>query len=214
MRDGIEMDERRSRGRPRSFDKDKVLQVILEEFWSKGFATTSLDDLTNATGLSRPSLYAAYGDKTAIYGAALEAFGARMREHAVPALHNADDLRTALSGFFNGALDVYFSGKTQALGCLVFSTAIADAPRDPLVRAFLQRFLSSLDQELDACLERFLPEMPVIERRRLAQIAGGILTNLATRARSGMPRAELNELAEASVILIASATLTPSTLNA
>jgi len=196
------MSGRKARGRPRSFDKDKMLQIILKEFWSKGFAATSLDDLSNATGLSRPSLYAAYGDKTSIFGAALEAFVARMKDHALPALHQADDLRTALLGFYDGALDVYYDGDTQSLGCLVFTTAIADVLEEPVVRDFLERFLTECDQALDACIERFGPEMPAHDRKKSAQIASGMLINLAVRARSGAARQELGDLAKSSAALL------------
>ena len=207
------MNEARSRGRPRSFDKDEVLQIILEQFWIKGFTATSLDDLSNATGLSRPSLYAAFGDKNAIYKAALEVFVAEMREHTVSALHDAHDVRAALTGFFSGALDVYFNGRTKGLGCLVFTSAVVDAPEDPQVRQFLLNYLGSLDQALDNCLERFLPQMSEIERRRLAQIAGGVLVNLATRARIGVPRGELDDLVDASVRLIESKAQSQTALN-
>ena len=64
-----------SRGRPRKFDKDAVLQLIVNVFWEKGYSGTSLDDLAVATSLSRPSLYAAYGNKLSMYLAALEMFG-------------------------------------------------------------------------------------------------------------------------------------------
>lgn len=192
------MSERRSRGRPRSFDKDEMLQIVLEEFWKRGYAATSLDDLSRATGLSRPSLYAAYGGKTALYCAALEAFGAIMERRAVPALQSADDLHSALVGFFRGALDVYSGGDNQALGCLVFSTAVADAPRVPAVGKFVRRFLDRLDHEIEACLQRCAPNLPAGDRRQLTQLAGGVLINLGTRARAGAPRQELDDIAEAS----------------
>lgn len=194
-----------ARGRPRKFDKDDKLQIILKEFWRKGFSATSLDDLSAVTGLSRPSLYAAYGDKAAMYISALEAFGRIMEARAVPPLLNKSDLVSALSGFYQGALDVYFGGEKQALGCLVFTTAIADAANEPAIKAALQDFLGRMDGGLQACLQRLKPDLPEERRLLLAQIAGGALTNLATRARAGAARAELDAIAAASAAMIAEA---------
>src|SRR4249919_2313925 len=72
----------RPRGRPRSFDPDAVLEKARGVFWTLGYAATSLDDLAAATGLNRPSLYAAFGDKHALYMRALE----RTRAGAVAAM--------------------------------------------------------------------------------------------------------------------------------
>ena len=62
----------RGRGRPRAFEADTALAQAMDVFWSDGFAATSLDDISAATGLNRPSLYGAFGDKRALY---LQAYG-------------------------------------------------------------------------------------------------------------------------------------------
>ena len=67
----VQKGESKRRGRPRSYDPEQALQQIMEAFWKTGYSGTSLDDLSAATGLNRPSLYAAFGDKRAIYLKAL-----------------------------------------------------------------------------------------------------------------------------------------------
>jgi AcrR family transcriptional regulator len=57
----------RPRGRPRAYDPDVALAQAMDTFWHAGYAGTSLDDLSAATGMNRPSLYAAFGDKRALY---------------------------------------------------------------------------------------------------------------------------------------------------
>ncbi len=52
--------------RPREFNVDTVLESAMQVFWAKGYESTSLDDLCEATGLGRSSLYAAFGDKRAL----------------------------------------------------------------------------------------------------------------------------------------------------
>src|ERR1041384_4755004 len=55
------------RGRPRAYEPEVALARALDVFWKEGFAATSLDDLSAATGMNRPSLYGAFGDKRALY---------------------------------------------------------------------------------------------------------------------------------------------------
>ena len=75
MRNGTKTVSSRPRGRPRSFDEGEVLDKACRIFMEKGFSATSLDDLSEATGLNRPSLYAAFGDKEQLYIAALKRYG-------------------------------------------------------------------------------------------------------------------------------------------
>ncbi|MGE0180281.1 MAG: TetR/AcrR family transcriptional regulator, partial [Sphingomonas sp.] len=67
------------RGRPRSFDTDQVLDRVRDTFWRYGYAGTSMDQLATATGLHKPSLYGAFGDKRKLYLAALDNYLADIR---------------------------------------------------------------------------------------------------------------------------------------
>src|ERR1700733_3259545 len=76
--------EAKRRGRPRSYEPDVALGQAMEAFWKSGYAATSLDDLSAATGMNRPSLYAAFGDKQDIYVKAYQKYRARLREEFQP----------------------------------------------------------------------------------------------------------------------------------
>jgi len=65
---------RKPRGRPRSFDRETALERAMEVFWAKGYEGTSISDLTEAMGINPPSLYAAFGDKEALFLAAIERY--------------------------------------------------------------------------------------------------------------------------------------------
>src|SRR5918993_4135780 len=69
----------RKRGRPRAYEPDVALTRAMEVFWRDGFAATSLDTISAATGMNRPSLYAAFGDKRDIYVKAYERYRERAR---------------------------------------------------------------------------------------------------------------------------------------
>src|SRR5271154_7290423 len=74
----------RRRGRPRAFEPETALTQALDVFWQDGFAATSLDDLSAATGLNRPSLYGAFGDKRALYLQAYRQYRKRANEALAP----------------------------------------------------------------------------------------------------------------------------------
>src|SRR6202044_5662 len=74
----------RRRGRPRAFEPETALTQAMDVFWKDGFAATSLDDLSAATGLNRPSLYGAFGDKRALYLQAYRQYRKRANEALAP----------------------------------------------------------------------------------------------------------------------------------
>ncbi len=86
--------------RPRTFDKDQALDRAMDLFWDKGYDATSVADLTEAIGINRPSLYAAFGDKEALFMAALDR-SARCANYPAAALEKAsarDGFETLLWG--------------------------------------------------------------------------------------------------------------------
>src|SRR5262245_20822174 len=93
---------RRPRGRPRKYDPDDALAKAMGAFWDRGYAATSLDDISAATGMNRPSLYAAFGDKQAIYLKAIERY--RAGPALTKALAEGTTLRDALARAYKVAL--------------------------------------------------------------------------------------------------------------
>ncbi|MCI1026081.1 helix-turn-helix transcriptional regulator, partial [Pseudomonas putida] len=64
----------KTRGRPRSFDRDQALQQAMQVFWSKGYEGTTMADLCEAIGVKAPSLYSAFGDKDALFREVMEVY--------------------------------------------------------------------------------------------------------------------------------------------
>ena len=63
----VKKEEKRPRGRPRAYDPERAMDRATGAFWRAGYSATSLEDLTAATGMNKPSLYAAFGDKRAFH---------------------------------------------------------------------------------------------------------------------------------------------------
>src|ERR1700678_2029748 len=99
--------EPRRRGRPRAYDPQAALGRATDAFWKTGYSATSLDEISAATGMNRPSLYAAFGDKCALYLEALAGY-LRFRFAATPeALGGAPRLNEALMRAYEAALSIY-----------------------------------------------------------------------------------------------------------
>ena len=195
--------EARPRGRPRSFDPDEVLDRARAVFWNLGYAATSLDDLAAAAGLNRPSLYAAFGDKHALYMAAL----ARTRDEALGgigrALSGDAPLRATLEGLFMAAGGIYRVGDVAQRGCFVIGTAVTQAVDDPEVRAFVADYLAAMDGLFSARFVRSAGELsPSLTPETAAPFASATLHSLAIRARAGAGEAEMSAIAKTACQLI------------
>src|SRR5271166_5705935 len=97
----------RRRGRPRGFKPETALNQVMDVFWKDGFAATSLDDVSAATGLNRPSLYGAFGDKRTLYLQAYSQYRKHVNEAFAPLFARSEPLRVKLRRILITALDLY-----------------------------------------------------------------------------------------------------------
>jgi AcrR family transcriptional regulator len=189
------------RGRPRSFDPDEALGRATERFRTYGFAGTSLDELSEATGLARPSLAAAFGDKRALYVAAIERLTARVERQLLRLGEAKLPLRELVERILLGGIDLYLTGSDGPEGCLIINTAATQAASDPQVREKVAAFLAVEDNRIAELLAAAGSPAPEAQGRLVASV----LHSLSVRARGGAPRDELVEVAKDCVELIAGA---------
>jgi AcrR family transcriptional regulator len=191
------------RGRPRAYDPQVALARAADVFWKAGYAGTSLDDLVAATGMNRPSLYAAFGDKRDLYLKTLEYYRDEGRALAREALADAPTLRAFLKRFYDKALDLYLAGGPR--GCFSIGTAATVAAVDDGVRAFLADSMRTTDRFLKHQIEkaRERDEIPRdADPAALAYLATATLHTLAIRSRAGLSRKELDALVKAAIDVI------------
>ena len=197
---------KRKRGRPRQYDEDVALQAAGEVFWTKGFSATSLDDLTVAMGMNRPSIYRAFGDKEAVYRKALMQFCQGMEAAFERTMLAEDDIRKALASFYRDALAVYTSGE-QPKGCLVMGTAVAAAVCHPEIQADLLNVIRDLDQKIAKRLEQARDAGQLeasFDATGRAAVAQSLLHSLSLRARAGETPKRLRRMIEAGVETVVS----------
>src|SRR5579872_3036689 len=99
------------RGRPRAYEPDVALGKALELFRKGGFAATSLDDLSAATGMNRPSLYGAFGDKRELYIKSIRRYRDDARGQMRDIFRQDMPIRKRLERIYAIALDIYISGE-------------------------------------------------------------------------------------------------------
>ncbi len=198
------MESKRKRGRPASVDTGAALDAMVELFRAKGFAAVSLDDLSDATGLSRPSLYRAFGDKLNMYVSAMDAFGAQVLDRAVPKLQASDDIEADLTAFYTAMLAIYYRDSHMAPGCLVFGTAPSSSDQ-AAVQARLKTGIVELDKLMRERLAQAAPAHKLGEIDALVHLASNTLIAFSARAKSGARKSELTKMGARSARFIAAA---------
>ena len=190
------VEKSRSRGRPRSYDPDAVLDRAAQLFWANGFSATSLDDLSAAMGMGRPSIYNAFGDKEALFLRALQRYRDTVALTPLRALEAEDSIRQGLEAFFRQFV-AYTTADRSHLGCLLGNVApITDLPDvQRFVKTGLAAFEAQIAAHLSAAVGRgeLPPDYPTQLGARRAVNAG---LAISARARYGTPREELLDDAE------------------
>ena len=193
------------RGRPRAYDAQAALKQATETFWKTGYSGTSLDSIAAATGMNPPSLYAAFGNKHALYLEALARYWEISLAATREALAEDRPLDESLMLAYEAALSIYFSGKGSARGCFVLGTAVAEANDDVAIRDSVATGLRMIDADFEARFRR-AHERGELKREAdpaaLAILASATLHSIAIRARAGARRIELREIARKAVSVI------------
>ena len=115
--------------RPREFEKEAVVRAALEVFWRQGYQATSVQDLVEATGLNRGSLYDTFGDKHGLFLEAVEHYRRQFSARRLAQLEEEGPLRDKLAAFFNEMIE-FSVGEGRLLGCLMTNAAVELAPHD------------------------------------------------------------------------------------
>lgn len=192
------------RGRPRDYDRQAALLRATDAFWGTGYSGTSLDKISAATGMNPPSLYAAFGNKHALYLEALEHYWQISLDATREALAGDHPLGEALMLAYEAALSIYFPAKGRR-GCFVIGTAVTESLEDPDIRKSVAAGLRMIDADFETRfrLARERGELKDdADPTAFAVLASATMHTLAIRARAGTSRAELREIARKAVNVI------------
>lgn len=189
------------RGRPRGFDADEALDKALEIFWRNGFQGASLSELTDVMGLSKPSLYAAFGDKEALYLKSLERYAVRWLAKNIELLENEPDGYRAMQTFLR-SLAAMFTDPGLPGGCFVVN-GMADRggpSTPPGIENALQKLVQESEAKVRHRLLRAQRDGQLSAAADPAALAGffyALLAGLAVKAKAGAKRPSLYAAVEA-----------------
>lgn len=196
----------RKRGRPRAFEPEVALKQALDTFRQTGFSATSLDDLSAAMGINRPSVYGTFGDKRELFLKAYQRYRGETNALFAPAFDPKLTLRQMLEMVFATAIKIYLSGEKGPRGCFTVMTAASEAMSDPEIREIVQKAILNADRTF---AERFrlamtLGELPAAsDCDTLAKLLSASIQSIGIRSRAHVPRAELEAMARSTIDLIA-----------
>jgi len=199
---GPDAPEPKRRGRPRAYQPDIALGKALDLFRKDGFTATSLDELSAATGMNRPSLYGAFGDKRELYIKSYQRYRDDARAAMRDIFRQEMPIRKRLERIYAVALDIYLSGEAGPRGCLTVMTAASEAVADPEIRAMVLEGFAELDKAFASCfrLAKEKGELPATaDPAVLAQLASATMHSMAIRARARVPRKELEPMARGAI---------------
>jgi TetR/AcrR family transcriptional repressor of nem operon len=178
--------------RPKAFDPDEVLDRAMRLFWDKGFEATSMQALVDATGVSRASLYGTYGDKEALFTAAMVRYQQRIGSKAFLELLPPRAGRAAIERFFQATLTNLVS-PDMPRGCFAVNSMIAGDTVPSVVSAGVKESMAALEAALLGAMER---DPALQSRRDLRSVARFLTTQtqgLGVQASAGTSVAELRE---------------------
>ncbi len=194
------------RGRPREFCVDHALAQALRVFWSKGYEASSLTDLTDAMGITRPSLYAAFGNKESLFRKTLDLYEREKLAYIGKALA-APTSREVVEAMLRGAV-ANMTGCGEPHGCLQVIAQVASGPdaqqvRDELLERGKIVHRSIVERFERAKAEGDLP--PHVDVLGLADFLKALFQGISLQATNGATREELDRLVDTGLMMWPSA---------
>jgi AcrR family transcriptional regulator len=185
-----------AKGRPREFDLDEALDHALRVFWRKGYEGTTLADLTEAMGINRPSLYAAFGDKEALFRKAVDRYAEGPAAYVREAL-NEPTARAVAERLLGGVIDVV-TDRRNPRGCFLVQAALACGETAESVRRELAARRLVAEVAVRKRFQRAVAEGDLPADADPADLARYLITvmrGMAVQAAGGASRAELRRVA-------------------
>lgn len=187
--------------RPREFDEDEVLQAALQLFWEKGYEGTSLNDLMEATGLTKSSLYRAFGSKETLFWRVVERYNRNFLGFRLEAFAEPTPRRIA-ERLLYGMTELH-AGERTPNGCLELNAALAcSAITEPIRQELLrnrERFRVQLRDRFEETVAA-APLPPGITSDDAASFVISLIQGLAVQAKAGVSQETARRVVHAALL--------------
>lgn len=191
--------------RPRTFDEDQVVAAARDQFWNRGYTATSVDELTEATGLGKGSLYGAFGDKHALFLRALDAYCDEAVDSAVAQLRQPGLTAYERLAHHVRAVASNIAADTGRRGCLMSKSSAELGGSDADVDLVVTRSLTRWRTELAAVLTDAVRDGSVrsdVDPDTLATLLLSLLRGLEALRKGGLAPVQVEAAAEAALSVV------------
>jgi TetR/AcrR family transcriptional regulator, transcriptional repressor for nem operon len=190
-------------GRPRQFEQEEALGKAMGVFWAKGYEATSVQDLLDAMGINRGSMYAAFGDKHSLFMKTLSHYREQMFSRMAATLDkpgsplsNIEEVLRAIAQAACGA---------ECKGCLVTNATVETAPHDPEVAASISESVSAIEKAFRRTLERAAKQgelKPGVDIRASARFLTGIINGLVVMGKARAGQGTLDDIVDVALSVL------------
>lgn len=189
-------------GRPRGFDRDTALLAAMRTFWTQGYEGTSIQDLVDAMGVNKPSLYSTFGCKEEIFREAVVLYDRLEGRATSQSLREATTAREAVETMLRSNAHAY-TGDEGPRGCMIVLASLLGAPENERVRAFLaeNRLVGETalrDRLAQGIADGDLPPSANVDQ--LAALYTTVLEGLSIQARDSASEDKLNMIIDAAML--------------
>ncbi|WP_306338269.1 TetR/AcrR family transcriptional regulator [Streptomyces sp. KL118A] len=195
--------------RPRSFDEERALDAAMHAFWANGYEATSTQDLCDATGLGRSSIYNTFTSKHDLFRRALTRYMDSMNANQLAILEDVERSATErVRALFDRVIDGEFEQRRDghSIGCLTVNTTVELAGRDPEAAGMLERDLDTRITALRTVIRTGQQSGDITSRRdadTLARYLNAVIGGMRVSAQGGADRATLQAIAETAMDALA-----------
>ncbi len=189
----------RKQGRPRGFEESEIIRAAQAAFLRLGFEAAAYEEIGNSVGLSKPSLYNSFGDKSALFHRAMADYATAASAQILATYKKSKSLHAGVATVLQEAATVYTPDPAISVGCLLVGTALPATVNDPEARRIYAGFIEGLERELTAATrERFAADALDLGKSpgQVALLITSLIFSLAVRARAGVSRVELRRTAK------------------
>jgi len=189
----------RKQGRPRGFDESEIIRAAQAAFLRLGFEAAAYEEIGNSVGLSKPSLYNSFGDKSALFHRAMADYATAAAAQIVETYRKSRSLQQGVAAVLREAATIYTPDPARSVGCLLVGTALPATVSDPEARRIYAGFIEALERELTAATRELFAADALDMGKSPGQVAlliTSLIFSLAVRARAGVSRVELRRTAK------------------
>ncbi len=188
--------------RPQEFETTEVLRNAMYVFWSKGYEAASLADILAATGLSKSSLYATFGDKRQLFLAAFHAYRQGRMQFLQQTLNNSGPARQSIETFFRQGV-AHSQDETRVCGCMTANEAVELAPHDADIQRLVDEDFQAIEDAFRSAIARGQSDGSIANRQEPHILAHFLLVGLQGLQVMARAKSDRSRLEDAVTIMMA-----------